>query len=172
MDLIQVGNKKDTIQINIKSAETSVVINQGTPIFFAMNGTDDGLAVVSDEAISAAGQGFFAGIATQALQPSQLGKAHAWGEYDFATIILMTRSATTAIWPSYPAGAFGDILCFSSAASCQGFYDSAAGSATAAGIFAKLIGSWASFTTQASSLVAGSGLLALTKQLKVYIRAL
>jgi len=103
-------DKPDYIASSVRNAESSATIPLGTPVVFAINGTQDGLAVVlpsSSTAVKATN--FFAGVATKSAVPGEVFDALSHG---FCLNVLYSRgsrSATTAAWPSFVAIALGDM---------------------------------------------------------------
>ena len=78
--LNQVGNKATTLAITVKNPSPTVTIPVGSPVFFIMSGTDDGLAVQNAaDAGATANQQFFAGILTSKLAPGDFGEAVTYG---------------------------------------------------------------------------------------------
>lgn len=76
----QIGDKPARVRITVKNPSTTVTIPVGSPVFFIMNGTDDGLAVQNAELAGAdADQQFFAGILCTALPPGALGESIVYG---------------------------------------------------------------------------------------------
>src|SRR5437867_8575137 len=104
------GNKKDIVAVVVKNAETAITISAGAPVFLAVNGTNDGLAVVSPVSITAAKQCTFFGFALTDIAPGQFGESIVFGFYDSARVAVATRSATSADWASFVAGSVGAVL--------------------------------------------------------------
>ncbi len=104
-----VGTKRDIMAVVIRNADT-LTIKSGSPVFLAANGTNDGLAVVSANNLSAALQGNFFGIATADIAANAYGEAQVFGFFDQARVIVATRAASTDVWASMPAGSIGQYL--------------------------------------------------------------
>jgi len=169
MNFKQVGNKPDKLSVRIKSDEASVTIKQGGPVFLKADGTDPGKSVVSAESLAAALQPFFFGFALMDVAVGADADAIAFGMYDYARVLLTSRSATDATWASYSAGALGDIMAINTVAGVQAMQRTGAGSASVMGFDVVLGATYASQTTLASSLgIAGSQYW--TTQLRVFIR--
>jgi hypothetical protein len=78
---------------------------------FNMNGTDDGLAVVTaGTAGSAKSNVFTAGITTRDMDPGQLGEVQVYGLNRKTTTVRATRAATTDAWATMAAIPFGSTL--------------------------------------------------------------
>lgn len=166
------GDKPVRSRTRFRSAETTVTILKGGPVFYNMNGTRDGFDAVSAESIAAAKQGFCAGLAVIDTAPGKVRESIIFGTCDYARVITATRGATTDPWGSYAAIAVGDILSILSATgSVQGLTRAGAGSAGVFPFFAA-VGTLASATTQASSVGSAtfSGSLNSTSALKVFVR--
>lgn len=179
MRLPTLGAKYQTTLVQVKNADT-VAIPNGSPICFAYNGTDDGLAVVlpSTGGVTKASN-LFAGVCnfsgSTSLPVGSIGDAQFFGMVTNARLLLVTRSATSAVWPSYAAIAVGDALAVETVNNV--FTDLAAGAQTAFGVQAVAAAAIASATTQASTTSSGSLLAlnaatALTVATKVNLRAM
>lgn len=161
MRLPTLGAKYQTVIVQVKNADT-VVIPNGTPICFVFNGTDDGLAVVLPNTGGAAkATTLFAGVveftgtsAGTGLPVGSIGDAFFFGMVTNAKVLVATRAATTAVWPSYAALALGDALGVDTVNNA--FTDLATGAQSAYAPFAALGFTLASATTQASSVTTGS----------------
>lgn len=182
MRLPSLGAKYQTVIVQVKNADT-VVIPNGTPVCFAFNATDDGLAVVLPNTGGAAkATTLFAGVveftgtsAGTGLPVGSIGDAFFFGMVTNARVELVTRSATSANWPSYAALAVGDALDVDTINNV--FTDVATGAASAYLPMAALGQAVASATTQVStstvaSLAAQSANTVLTTAVKALIRAM
>lgn len=159
----QVGNKRDIAAVVIKNADTLTVL-AGSPVFLNGNGTRDGLDVVSANNLSAAKQGMFFGIAFNQVLAGEFGEACVFGYFDTASLRIATRAATTDPWASYPAGAVGDLLLpatgtgvVAASVSADQAHSNAGSLALSLGGHVRLGQTYASATTQASSLTVISG---------------
>lgn len=166
------GNKPNTMRAKIRSGETSITILKGGPVFYTLGTTvaDNGIKVVSASGLADVSQGLFAGFAMQDVAVGQYREAQIEGICEYARLILTTRSATSATWASQAAGAIGDVLSIATGTNnCQALSDVGVGSA---GIFPRFVlgTSWASITTQASSL--GPTGTAWTTTGRIFIRSL
>jgi hypothetical protein len=147
-----VGNKKDLIANNILSDEASITILAGGPTFLKPDGLQPGISAVSAETLAAALQPFFWGFALTDVVPGALGEAIGFGMYDYARVLLTSRSATDATWASYSAIALGDIMAIVTTAGVQAVQRTGAGSASVLGFDVIAGQTKVSQTTQASSL--------------------
>lgn len=177
-DIMQVGNKADAYDLNVKSDESSIVIRSGSPVFLQLDGVDDGLAVLSAENLSAHENDLCMGLVLGDILPGGDGKARAFGMVVNARIITATRAATTDPWASYPAGVIGDFLSIVTATgNVQGLIRAGSGSQSSSrGIYFRLASAYASSTTQASSLGTATSLSGQTGNsiilTKVWVRVL
>jgi hypothetical protein len=182
MRIPSLGAKYQTVIAQVKNADT-VVIPNGTPVCFVFNGTDDGLAVVLPNTGGAAkATTLFAGVveftgtsAGTGLPVGSIGDAFLWGMVTNARLLLVTRSATSAVWPSYAAVNIGDALEIDTVNNV--FTDQGAGAQSAYQPLAALGFSLASATTQASTTSSGSlsafnAATALTVSGKVLVRGM
>lgn len=111
MNFPPVGNKADHITMRIKSAETTLTIPKGTPVCLAVNGTDDGLAVVLPATAGAAKANSFAfGVALSDHVPNDYANAMMFGIVPYALVTRMTRAATTDSWTSSASVPIGELL--------------------------------------------------------------
>jgi hypothetical protein len=166
------GDKPVRSRNRIRSDESTVTILKGSPVFFTMDGTRDGIDAVSAEGLAAAKQGFFAGLSTIDIAPGKIRETIIFGTVEYARVVTATRAATTDVWASYAAIATGDILSVLTATgSVQALTRAGAGSAGVFPMFAA-VGTIASATTQASSVGSAtfSGSLYSTSTLKVFVR--
>ena len=162
------GNKPVRARSKIRNAETSITILKGSPSFYKMNATNDGFDALSAEAIAAANQGFFAGIAMQDIAPGKIRETQVHGVCSYTRVVTATRPTTTDAWVSYPAGVLGDVLAVSSGAGIQALVRVGAGSSNVFPAFALGV-AYASATTQASSV--GAGVVSVSS-LTVFIRTI
>lgn len=179
MRLPTLGAKYQTVIVQVKN-EDSVTIPNGTPVAFVFNGTDDGLAVVLPNTAGAAkATTLFAGVVEFAgstgLPVSSVGDAFFFGMVTNAIVELVTRSATSAVWPSYAALAVGDEFAIDTINNA--FTDVATGASSAFLAFAVNGSVIASATTQAStstiaSLSAYNASTVLLTRTKSFIRAM
>lgn len=161
--------------IVVKNAEASASIPIGTPVIFAFNGTDDGLAVVLPSSSSAVkATMFFAGVCAHSnLAPGNVGSSIIDGFVLNGLISRGTRSATTAAWPSFVPIALGDVLTIDTVANA--FAYSTVGAASMGGalmVVADSSQTAASTTTAASNAYTQwAGQTAATILMKMLCRA-
>jgi hypothetical protein len=107
----QVGNKADGVSVVVKSAESASTIPAGTPLVLAMNGTDDGLAVLLPSAAGNIKTGAFPyGVTQSAITAGAYGEAVVFGIVSNAVLVRGTRAASTDSWTSSDSFASGCIL--------------------------------------------------------------
>jgi hypothetical protein len=169
------GDKPNRARSKVRNAETTLTILRGAPVFFAYNGTDDGLAAKSAVSLAAAVQTFFAGVALQDIGVGKIREVIAYGHVAYARYIIATRAASTDVWASYSAGALGDVLSVNTATNdgagqqVQAFSRAGAGSGGSLMPW-NLAETYASATTQASSL-GGSSIFSIGYK-KIFIRSM
>lgn len=153
------GNKKDIVAVVVKNQHTGLTISSGAPLFLSANGTDDGLAVVSSVNLAAAAQGMFYGTALTDINPSSYGESIVFGMYDYVRLRVTTRADSTTVWASFAAGAVGDNLLpvtgtgpIAASVSADQAFSNAGSTALSLAAQVRLGGTYASATTQASSL--------------------
>lgn len=164
------GNKPGAAVEQIFSAETTVTIKKGSPVFLNLNGTEDGLRVVSAESFTIAKHAVFFGLALADIAPLTFGESIMYGFYAYCRWRYTTRAASTDVWASYSAGAIGDVAGFISLAGDQAVSRSVAAADTMWMPAIVLAETYASATTSASSL--GGTSTASIGTLKVLVRAL
>lgn len=103
-------NKSETVLASIKNADT-VVIPVGSPVILAMNGTNDGLAVVLPSTAGSLAKivGFGFGVATTTMQIADLGNSVVFGMC-YSLLIQLISRATTNSWATYNALSVGQFL--------------------------------------------------------------
>ena len=152
--------------VTYKNGESSTSIVAGQCVVLSMSGTDDGYAVVLPSTAGAAKTAsLFKGIAAPkastisttpyAVPPGTYFNVIIGGYCPTACLVLATKAASTAAWPSYAAGAIGDMLY------CETVNNGLvnAGSVAANSLFngvAVLLQTYASATTAASSAYTGT----------------
>ena len=125
------GKAEDIIHV-VKNAE-SIKIPTGTPVVYAMNGTDDGLAVILPASSSAAKlAAFMAGVTIHDIEPGKMENIQVYGFNRRTNVVRGTRAASTDSWPAGPALSIGAVLTVNSTA--NGFDQGATIAATAANI--------------------------------------
>jgi hypothetical protein len=164
-------NKPEDIVLAVRNAEVSATIRGGSPVVLAMNGTDDGLAVVLPSSSTAAKIGAFQiGVAIRDMSPGETNDCQVYGFNRNARILRSTRAASTDAWASMAAITIGDLLSIDSVNNCF----ARSGAASNIGIkwpyqFAESI---ASATTLASSVLGinAASATAYIQNVKVFIR--
>jgi len=103
------GKAEDIVHA-VKNAEL-VSIPAGTPVVYAMNGTDDGLAVIMPSSSTAAKIGAFAaGILVKTVMPGQLADVQVYGFNRKTLLARATRAASTNDWPTMASLVIGTTL--------------------------------------------------------------
>lgn len=135
MRFMSVGNKADVVYVSVRNVST-YTIPAGAPVFYAMNGTDDGLAVVGANDAGAALQGMFAGFTSRILASGATGEAQVYGIVNNVRVLTGTRATPTDPFTTAAAIALGDILNVATAPGQDAMQRNAAGAtATAYGGF-------------------------------------
>lgn len=170
------GNKPNRQRNKVRSQETTVTILKGSPMFYSPDGTGDGIDVVQAGGLAAVLQGFFAGFAMQDIAPGKIREGLVHGVCEYARVIVATRAASTDVWASYAAGAIGDVMSVNTATNdgASGIQALSRVGVGSAGIFPMwaLGTSYASATTQASSIGSAAASLYSTSAMKVFVRSL
>lgn len=103
-----VGNKRDSKLVVVRNDDT-VTIPRGTPLVLQLSSTaddGDGLAVLLPSSTSAALSDVFGyGVATADIPVNGISEAIVSGYVAYALITQLTRSASSAVWPSYASSA-------------------------------------------------------------------
>lgn len=187
----QVGNKADSAFIVVKNNATPS-IPVGAPVYFAMNGTDDGLAVQNANTSAGVNQIFFAGVLSAvqqggagnlSLATNFFGEAQVWGLCQTVRIVRQTRATSTDTFPTTSSLAVGVILVPSTVSALDAFTDSGTnftytGGVSSSGIINPMLFNYAilaqtlnSLTSQVSSALA-STLLSNVVTCKAFLCAL
>lgn len=182
MRLPVLGGKPQQIIVQCKNGEASADIGgtgmgPGIPVVLTANGTDDGLSVVLSSTAAAnqlTSLGY--GIAPVVIKNGQIGDVVMFGVVLSAKLVLQTRSASTAAWASWVAGATGDALIPETVNNGLKFGFSGS-SMNASAVQPPMVAmqSWASGTTQASSFTlagASTTVSALYMNLRIFVRSM
>jgi len=103
------GKAEDIVHA-VKNAEL-VTIPAGTPVVYAFNGTDDGLAVILPSSSTAAKIGAFAaGITVKAIEPGRLGEVQVYGFNRKTLLARATRANSTSDWPTMGSAVIGTTM--------------------------------------------------------------
>lgn len=173
----QVGNKYDAAFIVVRNS-SAADIPLGAPLFFTMNGTNDGIDIIGANAAAGAKQEFFAGIAAAPSSPSSnviaaglYGESQVFGLCQNTRVVTITRAASTDSYNSVTAIVVGDVMQINTLTGADAISRSAAGAATA--ILPNIIAaqSYSSTASQSSSFDTTSR-TAITTSLKTFIRAM
>lgn len=170
------GNKPQNQWMHVQSIETALTIKRGAPVVLtslAANSAKFGYGVKSIESLAAAEEGFFLGMATEDIAPAAQSTT-VFGYVANTRVLVNSRSASSAVWPSTTGILIGDILDFITVVGVQAVSRVGAGSALSAANNTPIqaFESYASTTTQASSItigVADTGLLYSTAFKKTFI---
>lgn len=98
---------------NFKSAEASASIPAGSPILFAINGTEDGFAAhLPSSSTAAKCPELFAGVSNgpNPVLASAFGSAQVWGLCEYALVVQSSRAASTDSFVSAAALSIGQAL--------------------------------------------------------------
>lgn len=170
-----VGNKADGVFLVCKNAEASASMVRGQVAVYKLGtaaATDDGLAVVLPSTAGGNTYSMAFGVLTGGLAPNIVGEAQVFGYCAYALVITLTRSASSAVWPSIASSGSGAILQIDTANNCFSVF-SASAAQTNFQPFAVLLDSLASQTTQASTTAGtGSSATASTAGKRVFVRFL
>lgn len=163
-----VGNKYDVAFVVVRN-QLSTTVPLGAPVFYVMNGTNDGLDITNATTAAGAGQEFLAGVAAQAIPANGYGEAQVFGLCLNTRIVTITRPASTDSYNSVTAIVQGDILQVNTLVGVDAFSRSAAGAATAILPNIIMVGSYSSTASQSSSFDTTSR-TAITTTLKTFLR--
>lgn len=172
-----VGNKYDAAYVVVRNSLTqtnSTIIPQGAPVFFVLNGTNDGLDVTNAQAAAGAGQEAIAGVLVSpstGLLQSQYGEAQVFGICQSTRVITFTRTTSTDSYISQTAISPFDIMQVNTLAGIDAFSRSGAGSATAIVHNVIAAASYTSTASQSSSFDTTSR-TAIVTALKTFLRIL
>ena len=168
----QVGNKRDIMAVVIRNADT-ISLLPGQPVCLNMNGTNDGLDVVSPNTGGATKAHAFAyGVvispATSAgLGVNQYGESQVFGFNSGVQLTRQTRSASSVTWASEASIAAYDLLVIETVA--NGFSTSGGTQAATAYLpFAILQQTLASYASSATATT--DTRTAITASVKAFLR--
>ncbi len=141
------GGLGEHIFLTGKNAEASATIKKGQPAILALNGTDDGFAVVLPSTAGAAkSNAFYFGVSVEPV-PSGTpvgvnADYQAYGYIPYVIVSVVTRASTATTFPSYTSYAEGAVLTIDTVNNC--FAPAAATDATNVYAYAVLVDSLAS----------------------------
>lgn len=166
-----VGNKYDAAYIVVHNAMTAKTIPQGAPVFFLLNGTNDGLDVQDANTSAGAGQEAIAGIVVTngGLPPLGYGEAQVFGICQSTRIVTATRTTSTDSYNSFTAILPFDIMQVNTQTNVDAVSRSAAGSATAIVHNIINVASYTSTASQSSSFDT-TARTAITTTQKTFLR--
>jgi hypothetical protein len=172
-----VGNKYDAAFIVVRNS-SAADIPLGAPVFFTMNGTNDGLDIIGANAAAGAKQELFAGIVAAPSGPnlsviaaSGYGEAQVFGLCQNTRVVTATRTASTDTYNSFTAIVVGDVMQINTLSGADAISRSAAGAATA--ILPNIIAAQAyTSTASQSSSFDTTSRTAIVTSLKTFIRAM
>lgn len=164
------GDKPTFIAVQVRNARASSgAIATGAPVILALNGTNDGLAVVLPNEASVAGHSAFAyGIAVEPIAAGQLGECQVYGYNRNVTLFLSSRAASTDSWASRASIATGVGFALDTVNNCLSTV--ALTAALALGNASALAASIASAASSASAT--SDTRTAITTSAKVFLRML
>lgn len=171
------GRKPQNGYNHIFNADT-LTIKKGAPCVLdslAANSARFGWGVKSIESLAAAEEGFFMGIATADIATKTEGDTIVSGYVGSTRVLINSRSASTAVWPSTTGILIGDLLDYITVVGVQAVSRVGAGSALSAAneVPLQAFESYGSTTTQASSITVGcpdTGLLYSTAFKKTIVK--
>lgn len=104
MRIKQVGNKRDSKLAVVQNADT-VTIPRGTPLVLTLANTvaaaGDGLSVVLPSTAGASNSNIFGyGVAIESILVNAFSESIVAGYVAYALVTQLTRSASSAVWPS------------------------------------------------------------------------
>lgn len=171
------GRKPQNTWSHIFNNDT-LTIKKGAPCVLdslAANSAKFGFGVKSIESLAAAEEGFFMGFATADIPTKTEGDTVVSGYVANTRVLVNSRSASSAVWPSTTGILIGDLLDFITVVGVQAVSRVGAGSALSAAneTPVQAFESYASTTTQASSITLGcpdTGLLYSTAFKKTIVK--
>ncbi len=165
-----VGNKYDAAFIVVRNSMSTKTIPTGAPVFFALNGTNDGLDVTDAQTAAGAGEEAIAGVlVTQNFAPNAYGEAQVFGICGQTRIVNGSRASSTDSYNSFTAIIPFDILTPNTLAGIDAFSRSGAGSKSAAVHNVLAVQSYTSTASQSSSFDTTSRTV-ITTTLKTFLR--
>lgn len=168
MNMKMVGSKAETVRVPVKNAESSTTIGKGRPCILAINGTDDGLAVVLPGTAGAAkSNSLLYGIALDDILAGKTGEAIVFGISRYTIVTRMTRAASSDSWTSSQSIATGVLLGADTVNNALSLGASLASNFNAMAVLAESIGSSAASATATSDTRT-----AITNAVRVFVKLL
>ncbi len=168
-----VGNKYDVAYVVGHNSLTAKTGPQGAPVFFVMNGTNDGLDITDANTNAGAGEEALAGIVVTngGLNPLAYGEAQVFGICPSTRVVTATRTTSTDSYNSFTAITNFDILAINTLTGVDALSRSGAGSHTAVAHNIIAVQAYTSTASQSSSFDTTSR-TAITTTLKTFLRIL
>lgn len=164
MRMKTVGNKRE-ILAGVFFNNDTVTINEGEPIAFSFGTATNYSDGLNCQSLTTAGAGAYAeayGVALGTVAPNGYGEAIVFGYCGYVLVNVLTRSATSAVWPSTASIQSGAVLQLDTLNNCFSVFSSSHPQ-TNFQPFAIMLDTIASATTQASTLsgtaLAGPGVV-------------
>lgn len=157
MRMKQVGNKRE-IFAGVFFNNDTVTISQGAPLAFSFGSASNSFDGVNAMAVNTAGAAAYAeayGVALSNVAPNAYGEAIVFGYCGYVLVTVLSRSASSAVWPSTAAISTGAVLQLDTLNNAFSVFSSAHPQ-TNFQPFAILLDSVASATTQASTPASSS----------------
>jgi hypothetical protein len=168
-----VGNKYDVAFIVVHNAMTAKTIPQGAPIFFVMNGTNDGLDVQDANTQAGAGEGAWCGVVATngGLAPLAYGESQVYGLCQSTRVVTITRTTSTDSYNSVTAIATFDVMQVNTLSGVDAFSRSSSGAHSALLYPMFAVQGYTSTASQSSSFDTTSR-TAITTTMKTFLRVL
>lgn len=104
-------DRPEKVHVQVRNDEASLAIGVGEPCCLVMDGTRDGLDVVTaTTGAGAKATTLLAGVANSSIAASERGMVQVYGVIDNLKLIRQTRAASTDSYQSFTAIAIGDKL--------------------------------------------------------------
>ena len=164
------GDKPTFVDDFVRNDEASTTLQDGTPVVYYMDGTEDGLAVVlpaSSTAIKA--HVFFAGVVTEDILVGRIGTVRKTGIHRTTRILRATRAATSDSWSSSASLAAGHLLVIDTV---NNVLSTVAASVGATGYLPWAILAQSVASIAASASATSDATTAITQAAKVFLRVL
>jgi len=176
------GDKRDFFSARVRSAEASATIGRGRPVCLAINGTEDGLAVVLPSSKSAGHANVFKyGVALADILPGQLGEVQLYGLCNYVIMSLQTRANTSGGSSFSTADSITDLGVLLSLNTVNNFFSTVASTVAAASSDAQTLskvndlpGFLAQTIASAAGIATGTGetRTVITQAVKAFLRML
>ena len=164
------GDKPTFVDDFVRNDESTTTLQDGTPVVYTIDGTEDGLAVVLPATAGAIKtHALFAGVVVEDIIAGRIGTVRKTGIYRATRILRATRAASSDSWSSSASLAAGHLLVVDTV---NNVLSTVAASVGATGYLPWAILAQSVASIAASASATSDSTTAITQAAKVFLRVL